>query len=133
MRPEFEQFVARVAPHDPDDAALVARWTGGLHPLDAPLVEALPVAEVAEQARESVGRTDGYLRDAAVTFRDWEFRPDQVRCPVSSGTATVDPQVSLRNAHWLAEHLPDATLVVRERIRPPGHAAGTTGTTCSRR
>ena len=45
MRPEFEQYVARVAPDDPDDAALVRRWVGGLHPLDVALLEALPVAE----------------------------------------------------------------------------------------
>ena len=89
------------------------RWTAGQHPLDVPLLEALPAA-VAEQARESVGRTDGYLRDAAVTFRSWEFGPEQVRCPVHLWYGELDTQVSLRNAEWLVDHLPDASLVVRE-------------------
>ena len=114
MRPEFEEYVGRVAPHDPDDAALVARWLEGQHPLDLPLLEALPVADVAQQARESIGRTDGYLRDAAVTFRAWDFRPDDVRCPVFLWYGDRDQQVSLRNADWLRDHLPDATLVVRK-------------------
>ena len=30
MRPDFEEFVARVAPDDPDDEALARRWVGGL-------------------------------------------------------------------------------------------------------
>ena len=81
MRPDFEEFVARVAPDDPDDEALARRWVGGLPPHDAALVAALPDADIAEQVRESVGRTDGYLRDAAVSFRDWEFDAGQVRCP----------------------------------------------------
>jgi pimeloyl-ACP methyl ester carboxylesterase len=114
MRPDYEQFVARVAPHDPDDEALARRWAGGLPPQDATLIAALPDADVAEQARESVGRTEGYLRDAAVSFRDWEFDPGQVRCPTFLWYGDLDQQVSLRNAHWLTEHLPDATLVVRE-------------------
>ena len=114
VRPEFEAYVAGIAPADPDDAALVARWVGALPPLDAELVSALPVHDVAEQGRESVGRTDGYLRDAAVSFRDWEFDPAQVGCPTFLWYGELDQQVSLRNARWLEQHLPNASLVVRE-------------------
>ena len=92
-----------------------AAGSAGLPPHDAALVAALPDAEIAEQVRESVGRTDGYLRDAAVSFRDWEFDAGQVRCPAFLWYGDLDQQVSLRNARWLVEHLPDASLVVRER------------------
>jgi hypothetical protein len=60
-----------------------------------------------------VGRTTGYLRDAAVSFRRWDFRPEEVGCPTSLWYGELDPQVSLRNGRWLAEHLPRATLGVR--------------------
>ncbi len=49
-----------------------------------------------------------------MTFRAWEFDPHDVRCPVFLRYGALDPQVSLRNAHWLAEHLPDASLVVHD-------------------
>jgi pimeloyl-ACP methyl ester carboxylesterase len=113
MRPEYEQYVATMRPDDPDDAALVRRWLADQHPLDVPLLDALPEAAVAEHAREALGTTAGYLRDAAVTFRPWDFRAGDVRCPAFLWYGEHDTQVSLRNAEWLRAHLPDATLVVR--------------------
>jgi pimeloyl-ACP methyl ester carboxylesterase len=115
MRPDFEAYVARVAPHDPDDAALRERWLRDLPPGDAGLVAVLPAADVAEQARESVGRTEGYLRDAAVSFRAWNFETADVRCPVFLHYGELDTQVSVRNGIWLREHLADARLVVHLR------------------
>jgi pimeloyl-ACP methyl ester carboxylesterase len=115
MRPEFEGFVARVAPEDPDDEALASRWLDLLPALDAALVEGQSAADLAQAAREAVGRTAGYLRDAAVSFRAWDFRPHEVGCPTSLWYGELDPQVSLRNGRWLAEQLPGAALVVRPR------------------
>jgi pimeloyl-ACP methyl ester carboxylesterase len=115
MRPDFEAYVARVAPHEPDDAALRERWLADLPPLDAALVARLPVGHVAQHARESVGRTEGYLRDAAVSFRAWAFDPAEVTCPVFLHYGELDTQVSVRNGIWQREHLPDASLVVHLR------------------
>jgi pimeloyl-ACP methyl ester carboxylesterase len=115
MRPEFEEYVARTAPQDGDDVALAGRLMQGLHPQDAALLGALPPADVAAGAREALARTDGYLRDAAVTFRSWEVRPELVACPTWLWYGELDANASVRNGRWLAEHIPGATLVVRER------------------
>ena len=71
MRPEFEKYVAGMRPGDPDDNAIAGRYTAELHPIDADALAALPAADVAAGAREALSRTDGYLRDAAATFRPW--------------------------------------------------------------
>jgi pimeloyl-ACP methyl ester carboxylesterase len=115
VRPEFEDFVARVAPTDEDNVALARRWTEGRHRQDVELLAALPPADVAGAAREALARVDGYLRDAAVTFRSWEVRPEGVSCPTWLWYGELDANVSLRNGRWLAEHVPRATLVVREQ------------------
>jgi pimeloyl-ACP methyl ester carboxylesterase len=115
VRPEYEAFVARMAPGDADDAALVERWIGGLPLQDARLLGALPVADVAAAAREALAVVDGYLRDAAVTFREWEVRPELVRCPTWLWYGDLDANVSVRNGRWLAEHVANATLVVRAK------------------
>lgn len=47
VAPEFLAWRAGVAPDDPDDDALVARWLTMLPPADAALVAARPVADVA--------------------------------------------------------------------------------------
>jgi pimeloyl-ACP methyl ester carboxylesterase len=113
MRPEYERYVAGLRADDPDDGALAGRWTDGAHPLDAPVLAALPAADLAAAAREAVARTDGYLQDAAVTFRRWDFAPERVSCPVWLWYGAQDPQASPRNGAWLAGRVPGATLVVR--------------------
>jgi pimeloyl-ACP methyl ester carboxylesterase len=115
MRPEFERFVARMAPNDPDDAALARRWTEGMHPQDVHLLSALDTADLAASIREALACSDGYLRDAAVTFRAWEVRPEQVACRTWLWYGDQDPNVSLRNGRWLADHLPHPVLAVREK------------------
>jgi pimeloyl-ACP methyl ester carboxylesterase len=112
MRPEFEDYVARVAPEDPDDAAVAARFLGGLPPLDAELVAVRPASSVAQQTREALGCHDGYLRDAAVAFRSWEFRLEDVRCPVSLWYGALDANAPARHGSWLAQRLPRARLEV---------------------
>ncbi|MCA2214010.1 alpha/beta fold hydrolase [Jidongwangia harbinensis] len=113
MRPEFERYVAGLRADDRDDDALAARWTDGAHPADAAVLAALPAADLAAAAREAVARTDGYLRDATVTFRRWAFAPERVRCPVWLWYGARDPQASPRNGAWLAGRIAGATLVVR--------------------
>jgi pimeloyl-ACP methyl ester carboxylesterase len=113
FRPDYATFVASIAPDDPDDEALARRWTAGLHPLDAALLHALPVEEVAAAAREALAQLDGYLRDAATTFRPWSFELGAVRCPTTIWCGELDTNHPPRNARWLAEHIAAARLVVR--------------------
>jgi pimeloyl-ACP methyl ester carboxylesterase len=117
MRPEFEAYVAQLDPRGSDDATLARKWTEGLHPLDAAVLARQDPAELAAAAREALVNTSGYLRDAAVTFRTWAFRPETIDCPTTIWHGTEDSNASIRNAYWLAAHLPNATL----NLRPTAH------------
>ena len=120
FRPDFEAYVAQLAPNDVDDGALAGRLLQELDPLDARLMAALPAADVAGAAREALAQTDGYLRDAAVTFRDWSFRPESVRCPTWLWYGELDANAPVRNGRWLAERIAGARLVVRRRTAHVG-------------
>jgi pimeloyl-ACP methyl ester carboxylesterase len=113
IRPDFTAYVEQVDPSDPDDEALAGRWSTGHPPLDSEWFAEQSPADLAAAAREALTNPAGYLRDAAISFRDWGFRPEDVRCPTTVWHGMADPQVSIRNARWLAEHLPDAQLELR--------------------
>jgi len=63
---------------------------------------------------EALTCPDGYLRDAAVMLRAWEWDASSVRCPVLVVHGGRDEQASVRNAHWLAAEVPGARLRVLE-------------------
>jgi pimeloyl-ACP methyl ester carboxylesterase len=113
VRPEFEQFVARIDPSDADDDALAARFLGGLPEEDARLLSALGPPAVAEIVREALGNTAGYLRDAAVTFRRWDFRVEDVTCRTRFWYGERDTNAPPRNGRWFADRVPGSTLTVR--------------------
>jgi pimeloyl-ACP methyl ester carboxylesterase len=113
VRPEFEAYVGKLAPGDPDDEALAQRFSVGLSPLDAEVVGRQTPAEVAASTREALVSTAGYLRDAAISFRRWEFRPEVISCPVSLWYGELDANASVRNGEWLADRIPGAELIVR--------------------
>ena len=69
--------------------------------------------EIAAAAREAVGRSEGYLRDAAISFRAWPFDVADVRVPVHAWYGSADPNYSPRNGTWLAEHA-GADLAIRD-------------------
>jgi len=125
LRPDFLAYVAQLNPADVDDAALVRRFLVELDPHDA---EALRQATgevdgqrlgsdeaIAAAVREALVNPDGYLRDAAISFRSWDFRPDDVRCPTHLWYGELDANASVRNGRWLADHIPGAKLVVHPR------------------
>jgi pimeloyl-ACP methyl ester carboxylesterase len=113
LRPEFEAYVEKIAPADPDDEALAERFCAGLGPLDAEVVGRQTTAEIAAATREALVNTAGYLRDAAISFRRWEFRPEVISCPVSLWYGEFDANASVRNGEWLAERIAGAALIVR--------------------
>ena len=114
MRPDFAAYVARTAVDDPSDEALAARLVEGLHPADVAALATVPAADLAAGGRESLAVLDGYLRDAALTFREWDFDVADVACPTTLYYGELDPQLSLRNGRWLAAHVPGSRLVVAE-------------------
>lgn len=115
LRPDFEAYVARIQPDDTDDVAVASRWMQDLHPQDMTLMEALPPADVADNAREALLGVDGYLRDTAAMFRSWEVRPEQVRCPTWLWYGARDANAPVRHGEWLAERIGGARLVVDSR------------------
>lgn len=125
MRPDFEAYVAQLNPADPDDTALVRRFLAQLDPRDAelltrpgPVVDGRALGSdsaIAASVREALVNPDGYVRDAAISFRTWEFRPERIECPVHLWYGDLDANASIRNGHWLADRIPQATLVIREQ------------------
>ncbi len=111
MRPDFEMYVDHLDPGDADDAALIRRWMPGIDPVDAGLLASFSDAELAESVREALEHPDGYLRDAAVTFRTWTFRPEAVTCPTTLWYGELDCNHPVRHGRWLAERIPGAALV----------------------
>jgi pimeloyl-ACP methyl ester carboxylesterase len=82
LRPEFEEYRTRTLRETPDDPAQV----------------------------EALSCPDGYLRDAAMTLRPWEWDPAAVSCPVLVVHGALDAQASVRNARWLAATVPGVRL-----------------------
>ena len=91
------------------------RWVAGQHPLDVPLLEALPVADVAEQARESVGPD---RRLPARRGGDVPLLGVRAGAGPLPGVPLVrrarHPGVAAQRGVAGRDHLPDASLVVRE-------------------
>jgi hypothetical protein len=101
FRPEFEGWVARIGPGDPDDGALAARFLADLPPADAALLGAMrSPAQVAASVREALADHDGYLRDAALTFRPWDAALADVRCPVHTWPDDRDRHLTTLLAGW---------------------------------
>lgn len=100
-RPDFRGWVARMNPDDPDDEALASRFLGDLPPADAALLRASRTPqEVAASVREALVDHDGYLRDAALTFRPWDATPADVRCPVHTWPDDRDRHLSVLLTGW---------------------------------
>ena len=113
-RPEFASFVASVAPDDPDDFALASRWRTMLCAQDAASLSLLTDTDVAALVREALAQDDGFLRDAAVTFRPWAFRLEDVACPTTLWYGERDTNAPPANGAELAARLPNATLRLRD-------------------
>ncbi|HET6817831.1 MAG TPA: alpha/beta hydrolase [Mycobacteriales bacterium] len=112
LRPGYADWVAGIAPDDPDVDALATRWLDAMSPADRATLARFPADVLAAAARETLAQPDGYLRDVAVTFRRWEFDPSAVTCPVWLMYGADDGNVSMRNAEWLAANLAGATIEI---------------------
>ncbi len=115
LRPEFEAWAASMDVSDPDDEAVAARWTASLPEQDGALVGARPAREVAAAAREALASYDGYLRDAALTFRPWDVDVSAVRCPTWLWYGGADERAR-PGADWFAAQIPHATVTIRPEV-----------------
>jgi pimeloyl-ACP methyl ester carboxylesterase len=111
MRPEFEAWRAGIGPDDEDDEALAARFLAGLPTADAALLAERGAEFVAGVAWEALRQPAGYLRDAALLFREWDFRVQDVTCPTTLWVGEND-QKAIEAVPWWTERLPAADLRV---------------------
>ena len=96
------------------------RFTEGLPPHDAELLRsALPTADLATSVREALVRHEGYLRDAALTFRPWAFDVAAVTLPDHAAVRRLRPPSDDRRPVAAG-----ADPARRPRRRPRGHAPG---------
>jgi pimeloyl-ACP methyl ester carboxylesterase len=110
--PGFAEWVAGIAPEDADDAALAERFTASLPPEDADLLRAATTTrDLATSVREALATPDGYLRDAALAFRPWEFDPGAITCPTTLRYGDADAR-AMPGGPWLRDRIPHADLVV---------------------
>jgi pimeloyl-ACP methyl ester carboxylesterase len=111
MRPEFMAWRARVDPEDEDDRALAARFLAEVPEADAALVSAFGDEFVGNLVWEALVEPDGYLRDAALLQREWDYAVTDVRCPVTFWVGADDDQAVAASAWWV-ERLPQAEIEV---------------------
>ncbi len=107
LRPEFMEWRAKVAPDDEDDAALAARFLTELPQDDAALLREFDDEFVALLAFESLVKPEGYLRDAALLSREWDFDASAVRCPTRLWVGELDEN-AMTGARWWTERVPHA-------------------------
>ena len=123
LSPEFMAWRARIDPDDEDDAALAGRFLAELPPADAAALRGM-LAEVAQvldygsdvelaagMAWDALVEPQGYLRDAALLLRTWDFDPEAVACPVRLWCGDQDEK-ALSAATWWADRLPQAQVDV---------------------
>jgi hypothetical protein len=111
MRPGFMRWRAGIDPDDEDDEALAGRFLDELPATDAALLRPLGTETVAAMIWEAVTEPEGYLRDAALLFRPWDFEVSDVRCPVSMWVGDADDKARAALPWWV-QRLPAAEVAV---------------------
>lgn len=111
MAPEFLAWRARIGPDDEDDEALAARFLAELPQADAALLAAYGSGLVGGLAWEALVEPEGYLRDAALLTRPWDFAVADVRCPATVWVGG-DDEKAMAAAPWWSDRLPQSVLEV---------------------
>ena len=121
MRPEFMTWRARIDPEDEaeDDAALAARFLAELPEADAALLRAHDDEFLGNLVWEALIKPEGYLRDAALLLREWDFDPSAVRCPTTVWCGELDEK-AVAASSWWAGAIPHAEV---EMARGTTHLA----------
>jgi pimeloyl-ACP methyl ester carboxylesterase len=104
-----------------DDTALVDAYLDGAPADDLRWLTAETRLIWAADLREALTSFDGYARDNVAWGGTWDIDITAVRCPVRLHYGARDRLVPLRHGRWLADRIPNATLVSH-----PGAGHGTT-------
>lgn len=67
----------------------------------------------AADLRDALLNYDGYARDNVAWGGDWDIDPACLRVPSWLWYGDLDRMVAPTHGHWLAERIPDSTLVIR--------------------
>ena len=141
MRPDFVTYLSHLNPADPDDESLVRRFLTELDPHDATTGRRAATGPVdgyrlgsdraiAAAVRESLANPDGYLRDAAISFRTLGFPARRRSLPdAPSGTANSTRTPPSATATGSPTN-PRRDLVIRAAPRTSPHCTST-GQECS--
>ena len=102
MRPEFMAWRARIDPEDEaeDDAGLAARFLAELPEPDAAVLRVHDDAFLSNLVWEALIKPEGYLRDAALLLREWDFDPSAVRCPTTVWCGEGDEKAVAASSWW---------------------------------
>ena len=111
LRPEFMAWRATIDPDDEDDAALAKRLLAELPEADAAVLGEFDDAFIAYLAFESLVKPEGYLRDAALHFREWDFDASAVTCPTMLWCGELDDN-AMSGSTWWTERVPHAEVEV---------------------
>ena len=111
IRPGFMAWRAKVDPDDEDDAALAARFLAELPPADSALLNEYDDEFVAYIAYEALVKPDGYLRDAALLSREWDFDASAIVCPTTLWCGDLD-EAAMAGASWWTERVGHAQVEV---------------------
>jgi pimeloyl-ACP methyl ester carboxylesterase len=111
VAPEFLAWRARIDPDDEDDEALAARFLAELPEADAALLAPYGADLVGGLAWEALVNPEGYLRDAALLTRPWDFDVADVRSPATVWVGEDDAK-AMAASSWWTDRLPHAALEV---------------------
>jgi pimeloyl-ACP methyl ester carboxylesterase len=111
LRPEFMEWRARIDPDDEDDAALAARFLAELPEPDAALLREYDDEFIGYLAFEALVKPEGYLRDAALHLREWDFDPTAVRCPTTLWCGELDDK-AMEGSSWWGQRVPQTDVEV---------------------
>jgi pimeloyl-ACP methyl ester carboxylesterase len=114
MRPEFMAWRAEVDPDDEDEAALAVRFLAELPEPDGTLLRAFDDQFLGGLAWEALVKPDGYLRDAALLFREWDYDTSVVRCPTTVWCGELDDK-AVAGSSWWSDRIPQAEVEVLPR------------------
>lgn len=102
------------------DDAMVEEYFDGAPAEDIGWLDPTAKTLWAADLREALRSYDGYARDNVAWGGKWDIDPTALNLPSWLWYGEVDRMVPATHGHWLAERIPESTLVIR---RGAGHGS----------